>query len=371
MAFFVTVLVTLLYLLAITAVFVQRKEKLGFLHFIFFTFIGCFIAWVILNYFSIIVLEPTKFITILRYEMTAVVLQGIAFDLFATNQPYKEYIVSRKKLLFLLIITILLMLVTWSNVLFDGTQIINQNLLPKPGIFPFFFPLLLVILYVDTAIVLVKKSMDPVTFRQGNLLGLAHLIFFILGFGLAFIPAVLFNSRLFIPYAPLFSVPLALAALYCLVRLRLVDKSFLIDSTKINKFFSKRLSKSWGDLSRRKKWDIGYFLFPPHQRFLKLLLKDVNNFLRTDGKIEKIDGLRLKYSPESVETYLTRGSGTLRTFENPELSRKSITLSIFKKDDTIINFDGELSEPEWIALETQLIEYLPGKLLILLGKQVI
>lgn len=378
MPLFVTGIVVLLHISVIVLVLLQKKTPLNFLHWVFISFIFCFILWTILNYLSIVSTNPAHFILIVRLEMVAVILQGVTFNIFAKNQPFQNSVISKARLFFLGVMAVLLVLVVWTPILFNGTEVVGGQILPKAGYFPSIFPLLLMLLYVDTALVLVKKTTYPLSKRHGKFLGIAHLIFFILGFGLMFIPVVVFNSRIFIPYGPLFTLPLAFTSAYCLIRFKLLGKEYFVATDKINEPLRRVFSKYWGDLSRRKRWDIGQLLFPPHKRFLSLILKETKDIVRKAGQKKRLKGLFLVYQPDFSDTYVGKGTGSLSggsfqsiKWDYLKKNYKELSLSVTKLNDLIFYFDTDLPAEDILKLQANIQNSIPHAVLILLGQAVI
>lgn len=367
-----TILAFILYSSVLVLLFIQKPRKVYFLHGIFIAFIFSFILWTIFNYVSVTSTNPDTFIWLVRCHMTTVILQGIFFDLFVTNHPFKGNVISRKKVVFLSIIFILALIVTWTPTLFESSAWEGDQLIPVPGFAPFSFPFLMILLYLDTTFALVRKVSSPVNRKQAKYLEFAHLLFFVLGFGLLFIPVVLFHTRIFQPYGALFTFPIALISLFSLLKLRLLDKQYFVSAENVPSIIENRIKKFWGDPSTRGKWDVGQVLFPPHKKFLKLVEQEVLGVLAEEGDND-LHGMMIAYSPEANENYLIRSFGSLgrKKFEEVGTEYMKMEFSIVKKNDLMIIIDlgGQASFSS--SLDQKLKEMLPYKVLSLLSKPVL
>ena len=264
--------------------------------------------------------------------------------------------------------------VAWSSFLFQSSTLEAGQLIPVPGSAPFIFPILMILLYADTAIVIIKKGFDPVTKKEAKYLGFAHLLFFILGFGLLFIPTVIFHTRIFQPYGALFTFPVALISLFSLLKLRLLDKQFTVSSEKLPEFVENRIKKFWGDPSTRRKWDVGQVFFPPHKKFLKLVEQEVLRMLAEEGILgNDLRGMMIAFSPETNASYLIRSFGSLGKKKLEEVGTECVRLefSIIKENDLVIITDLGKQASFSSSLDQKLKELSPYKVLSLLSKPIL
>lgn len=291
-----------------------------------------------------------------------------------TNHPFKENVISKKKIVFLSIIFILALIVTWTPILFGSSTWEGDQLIPVPGYAPFIFPFLMILLYLDTTFSLIKKVSDPVNRKQAKYLELAHLLFFVLGFGLLFIPVVVFHTRIFQPYGALFTFPIALISLFSLLKLRLLDKQYFIPTEKLPTLIENRIKKFWGDPATRGKWDVGQVLFPPHIKFLKLVEQEVLRVLEEEGITENdLRGMMVAFCPEANENYLSRSFGSLggKKFEEVGTEYLKMNFSVVKENDLIIIVDSQDQASGVSLISPKLREILPYKVLSLLSKPIL
>lgn len=167
------------------------------------------IAWAIANYISINVVGEKVLFWIRIVLLLATQLVFLLF-FFVTNFPSKKIIIPKSKIIFILLLMLIASSIILSPYGFKGIDTVDGKILPRPGFFMPVFSVILIGVSVFSFIHIIKNYLSAVGLlkKQWFLIGLglittySFLLFFL------FIQTVFFHNPAFVPYSPLFILPL-------------------------------------------------------------------------------------------------------------------------------------------------------------------
>lgn len=176
-------------------------------------------VWAFVSYFSIVAPPETALIWI-RLVIFCAVPYVFLFFLFVQNFPENEFV--KKKLAFgaTLACMGLMMLLALSPWVFDHTTVVNGKIFPVIGpLMPVFAPILIIFFLLTVIQVLrnfFKGSGD--LRKQWIAIGSGLIVAYSLLIFLVFLRVIAFNDVTFVPYSPLFIIPIFLGAAYAILR---------------------------------------------------------------------------------------------------------------------------------------------------------
>ncbi len=178
-----------------------------------------FTVWAIVNYFSVAI-ASTAALPIIRFVMFLAPPQVFLLFLFAQNFPHKAFIVNKKEFIGGLFLMLLLMSFVLSDFVFESAQLTNSQVIPKVGKFMPAFAIVLVISAITTFFVVDRKyrHSEGTVRRQWFFIALGFILAILLLIVFVFLQVVAFNNPKFVPFAPLFILPIFIGASYAILK---------------------------------------------------------------------------------------------------------------------------------------------------------
>lgn len=186
-----------------------------------FFFSICFftILWSIVNYFSWIS-PPQNVLTWIRLVLFFAIFHIFSYYSFINNYPSEKLIFNKWKFLFFLIIIFSLATLTLSDKIFEKIIIKNGKIMPLPGKFmPLFAVFLLSMLAVGVVSSWKKnRILEERLKKEWMFISISLLTGYSLVIFTQFIIVNIFQNTNFIPYAPLFMLPVILGMGYSVIK---------------------------------------------------------------------------------------------------------------------------------------------------------
>lgn len=199
-------------------VFYHDKKSFTNKIFIFHSIVA--VAWSISNYFSVSV-SPDKVLFWIRLVIFFAIPYVMSFFIFVQNFPETKLVVSRYKIATISIITIGMMVLAISPLVFSGIQERGERLVsPVAGkAIPFFGPLLILFFIWSFALAIRKyfKSIET-TRRQWLAIGIGLSVAFTLLIFLVFVRVIAYGDTSFVIYSPLFILPIFIGSAFAILK---------------------------------------------------------------------------------------------------------------------------------------------------------
>lgn len=203
---------------------------------LFFFFLLDFIIWTVLNYFSLQPDLAPYTLWILRVLMVFALTQTVLIYLFAKNFPHKELVLSKKLMISVTIIYVIVALVSLSPLLFSAA-IWRDNILtdiPGPGIYLFGIVTFFLIAAATSTLIKKYRIEHGIVKQQVLYLLLGEVVMFCLLFFLNFVAVVWFQNYFFIPFGGLPVLFFVAVTTYAITRYRLFGIKFILQRFIIN-----------------------------------------------------------------------------------------------------------------------------------------
>lgn len=191
---------------------------------LFFSLVGVMSIWCLVNYFSI---KDDHNFLLVRLVLFWAVLFAAVFYFFVLSYPLKELEVIKKKYIYLSLLTILVMALTLSPLVFKELTFSSNSSLGKPVVGPGIALFALTVGFYDIGglVILARKTIitqgEEKIRRIYLFIGLALMLLTIII--LNFILPSVFSVTSFIPFAPLFILPFVAFTTYAIIKHRLLD----------------------------------------------------------------------------------------------------------------------------------------------------
>ena len=200
-------------------VFIHNRKGISNRIFIVHAAVG--VVWAIINYFSVIASPETALFWI-RFVIFFAVPHVFLFLLFVENFPSEKLEGRRWQFVVTLGLMGLMMILALSPFVFSGISITETGgVVPSPGILiPVFSPLL-VVFFIASVFLVVKKyftTYDAVVKRQWLVISIGLFVAYTLLIFFVFLRVITLNDTTFVPYSPLFLLPIFIGAAYAILR---------------------------------------------------------------------------------------------------------------------------------------------------------
>lgn len=182
------------------------------------------VLWSLATYFSIIA-QPDKAIFWIRAVIFLAVPHVFLFFLFVENFPEKTIIIKPRLFRLTLMLTYLMMGLVLTPFVFKGVIAIQGGVAPVPGPLIVVFSPILVFFFIWTAVMVVKKYFQSTGLikRQWLSIGAGLFLAYTLLIILVFLQVIIFKNTTFVPYSPLFILPIFFGAAYAILRHQLFN----------------------------------------------------------------------------------------------------------------------------------------------------
>lgn len=213
-------------------VFFQNTKSATGIFFLLFTLSSG--AWSVVNYLNYQVGDPVLALWFIRLVLFFAVFQSVSLFLLLYNFPHSELKLSKKRLVILLTVSVLIGILTLTPVVFSGLIITPGQVadpIAQPGIILFgIFAIGMVSAGIISLISKIRRSKETESKPLWNLLvGVFVMFTFIIG--LNFILPIVFNNTSFIPLSAVFTLPFAIFTAYAIFKHHLL--SIKVVSTEI------------------------------------------------------------------------------------------------------------------------------------------
>ncbi|MBI4128306.1 MAG: hypothetical protein HY459_04560 [Parcubacteria group bacterium] len=192
---------------------------------IFFIHTLVMTTWAVANYFSLTA-SPERALFWIRLVIFLAVPHVFLFFLFVVNFPASKLAIKRRLFILLLLLMAGMMWLTVSPFVFQSVTVSREGaVVPIVGSLMPIFAFLLVLLSVVTWILIVRKytKAQGATRAQWRTIGIGLLIAYLLLIFFVFLRVVLFQDTRFVPYSPLFILPIFAGVAYAILRNRLFN----------------------------------------------------------------------------------------------------------------------------------------------------
>lgn len=200
-------------------VYLHNRRSATNIIFLILSLIGA--IWAMVNYISLIA-PPEIILFWIRLVLLFASAYVFLFFIFTINFPKSKLKINRQFLGAVLLTMFLLMGLAVSPFVFEAVKYLPEQQLPNPVPGPLMplFALMLISVFLVTAILVIKKylSSKGIVRRQWSALGLGLLVSYSLLIFLVFVQTALFQNTTFVPYSPLFILPTFIGSTYAIVR---------------------------------------------------------------------------------------------------------------------------------------------------------
>jgi len=203
-------------------VFVHDRHGVTNQIFIIHSLVGA--VWAIVNYFSISH-GPDQALPWIRLVIFFAVPHVFLFFLFVRNFPNVTWVERKRFLVPVFAIMAILMAATQTRVVFRGVQVIEGNVVPIPGPGIPIFAFGLIVFFVWTIVLTLRKyrASNENIKAQWRSIGIGLIIAYALLIFLVFIRVIAGNDTTFVPYSPLFILPVFAGAAVAILKHRLFN----------------------------------------------------------------------------------------------------------------------------------------------------
>ena len=186
---------------------------------IFATLSLVFVLWSIANYFSLT--APDKDILFwIRSVIFLAVPQVFLLLLFVRNFPSKTLALPKQEVFAVGASMVFFMLFSFFPTIFNGVQIVGTEIIPVPGsLMPFFIIVLAGLSFFTFGLIIQKYIISrELVRRQWLSISAGFIASYLLLIFLVLVQVNFFENTAFVPYAPLFILPIFLGAAYAILR---------------------------------------------------------------------------------------------------------------------------------------------------------
>lgn len=200
-----------------TIVYLHSRRSVTNLIFVAHSLVGT--VWAVINYFSLAA-SPLNALFFIRGVIVFAVPHVFLFFLFSKNFPNKKLIVPRRQFWGVVTLGSAMMLLAFSSYIFESIDFIGYPPTPIPGALMPFFSVTLIFFFLVTIGMVIKKYVlaHGETKRQWLAIGIGLVTAYILLITLVFIRVIAFHDPTFVPYSPLFILPIFAGAAYAILR---------------------------------------------------------------------------------------------------------------------------------------------------------
>ncbi len=186
--------------------------------------------WAILNYLSLVAVDPSIIILWIRAVMVSVAIMFPAIYVLARVFPYKEAKLSSLEIVSIVISTIFTSVLSVTPLVFDHVQLLPSGTTPVPGVAIPLFGLHVIIYLLLTVITLfIKRSKAEKVYKPQIKLMLIGLgLTFILSFLTTFIFVVILHNSNFVIFGPAYTLFLIGCIAYAIARHKFLDITSLV-----------------------------------------------------------------------------------------------------------------------------------------------
>ncbi len=190
---------------------------------IFFTHAVIGSLWSISTYFSVVAPEDVV-IHWVRLVLFFAVPHVFLFLLFILNFPSGK-IVYPKQFLGISVVMVSMMALTQTNYVFEGTKVVNGQVLPMPGSLMPIFSIVLIGFFLSSVWMLARRvyQSNGVLRRQWISIGAGLSLSYILLIFLVFVRVIAFYDPFYVPYSPLFILPIFIGTAQAILRHKLFN----------------------------------------------------------------------------------------------------------------------------------------------------
>ncbi len=174
--------------------------------------------WATVNYFSVTA-QPENSLIWIRLVLFFAVPYVFLFFLFVQNFPASQ-IDNRKSFFGVTVLAGIMMLSTLSSFVFERIEIDGGAAIPIPGKLISIFGGLLVLFFLSTVYLVIKKylSVSGDTKKQWLVIGIGMMFAYALLIFFVFLRVILFHDTTYVPYSPLFVLPIFITSAYAILR---------------------------------------------------------------------------------------------------------------------------------------------------------
>lgn len=214
---FFSFLVSLIMIFLGIVIFMHNRQsatnRIFFIH-------SCIIAlWSVANYFSLVA-TPNFILFWIRTVIFLAVPHVFLSFIFIENFPSESISIKRRHLFSTLLLMFLMMFLAASPFVFKTTEFIGGKVVPLVGQLMPTFAIILVLITLLTIILIIKKLIQSknIIRRQWAAIGVGFFLAYVLLISLVFLRVVISKNTFFVPYSPLFVLPIFLGTAYAILR---------------------------------------------------------------------------------------------------------------------------------------------------------
>lgn len=204
-------------------IYIHDRKSATNIIFIIHALIGT--VWAAATYFSVVADQAMALFWV-RAVIFFAVPHVFLFLIFVINFPEPKLAIRRWQLITLLTLTALMMAIAFTPFAFSGITTNAQDaIIPIAGPVMPLFGLTLVIIFLLTVVLVIKKffTAEGIVRRQWLSIGIGLVSAYCLLIFLVFIRVILANDTTFVPYSPLFILPIFAGAAYAILKHKLFN----------------------------------------------------------------------------------------------------------------------------------------------------
>jgi len=204
---------------AFLGLLVSIHNHKGFTNKIFIAHAAVGATWAIVNYISVTT-SPENALILIRFALFFAVPHVYLFFLFVQNFPSENIKIGKVWLAVIFAFMSFEMILSLTPATFSGIKIIENQIVPVPGRLIFIFGLGLIIPFLISTILVFKKyfTSKKIEKQQWFAIGLGLLLSYTLLISFVFLRVILLADSGFVPYSPLFLLPIFIASAYAILR---------------------------------------------------------------------------------------------------------------------------------------------------------
>ncbi len=211
-------------------VWLHDRRSISNIIFIVHALVGS--IWALVSYVSIVSSPPSVLFWI-RMVVFLAVPHVFLFLIFVLNFPETNLNIKKGRFFLILAVALFMMFLVLTPFVFERVIYAGNGYVPVPGkLMPLFAPIL-VVSFLLTAILVVRrffaagKYPDKLIRRQWLAIGTGLLVSYSLLIFLVFVRVIAFNDTTYVPYSPLFILPIFIGASYAIFRHQLFNIKIL------------------------------------------------------------------------------------------------------------------------------------------------
>src|SRR3989344_9252433 len=302
-------------------VWLHDRKSVSNIIFIIHALVGS--IWAIVSYVSVVSSPPSVLFWI-RMVVFLAVPHVFLFLIFVLNFPETSLKIKKGHFFLILILALFMMILVSTHLVFENITYSGSGYVPVPGKLMALFAPVLVISFLFTAVLVVRrffaaeKYRDSVIKRQWLAIGTGLLVSYSLLIFLVFVRVIVFNDTTYVPFSPLFILPIFTGAGYAIFRhqlfnIKILAAELLTFALLLAGFIQVLLTET--TISLVLGIAVVFFILITGILLVKNVLKEVRQreqLQELDLKLEKANR-KLKILDQARADFITMASHQLRT----------------------------------------------------------